>query len=110
MEMPPVSERRVRVPVADLDPVIHAPARLAIVTALFVVERADFVFLQRQTELTRGNLSSHLSKLEDAGYLAVEKTFVRRVPRTLLRLTSAGREAFRKYRDQMQQALKDLPD
>ena len=91
--------------VADVDPVIHAPARLAIVSALAVVERADFVFLQRQTGLTRGNLSSHLSKLEGAGYIVVQKTFVHRVPRTLLHLTEKGRDAFHKYREQMQRAL-----
>jgi DNA-binding MarR family transcriptional regulator len=96
--------------IADVDPVIHAPARLAIMTALYVVQNADFVFLVKQTGLTRGNLSSHISKLEAAGYLTVEKKFVERVPRTLLSLTEAGREALRKYRTQMQQALGDLPE
>jgi DNA-binding MarR family transcriptional regulator len=93
-------------PIADLDPVIHAPARLAIMTALYVVQAADFVFLQKHTGLTRGNLSSHLAKLEAAGYITIEKKFVERVPRTLLKLTEQGTEAFRKYREQMQQALK----
>ncbi len=72
----------------DVDPVIHAPARLMIVTALFVVEGADFVFLQKQTGLTRGNLSSHLMKLEEAHYVAVEKKFVNRTPRTVSRLSA----------------------
>ena len=92
-------------PIADLDQVIHAPARLAIMTMLYVVQGADFVFLQKQTGLTRGNLSSHLSKLEAAGYITVEKKFVERVPRTLLKLTPVGSEAFQKYRQQMQEAL-----
>lgn len=91
--------------IVDVDPVVHAPARLAIMTALAVVERADFAFLQRQTGLTRGNLSSHLSKLEGAGYIIVQKTFCRRMPRTLLRLTERGRDAFHKYREQMRRAL-----
>jgi DNA-binding MarR family transcriptional regulator len=97
-------------PFTELDPVMHAPARLAIMTALYVVKSADFVFLQKQTGLTRGNLSSHLSKLEAAGYLTVEKKFVERVPRTLLQLTDEGRAAFRNYRQQLEQTLKHLPE
>ena len=93
----------------DLDPVIHAPARLMIVTALYVVEAADFVFLRKQTGLTRGNLSSHLMKLEEAHYVAVEKKFVHRTPRTVIRLTQEGRAAFAKYRRQMTDTLGSLP-
>jgi DNA-binding MarR family transcriptional regulator len=93
--------------IPELDPVIHAPARLAIVSILAVVQCADFVFLQKQTGLTRGNLSAHLSKLEVAGYISVEKKFVERVPRTLLQLTESGQKAFQMYRDQMRQALGD---
>jgi DNA-binding MarR family transcriptional regulator len=96
--------------VPDLDPVVHAPARLAILGILYVVEIADFVFLMRRTGLTRGNLSTHLSKLEAAGYISVEKKFVERMPRTLLRLTKQGRAALRKYRRQMSQALGELPE
>ncbi len=96
--------------VPDIDPVVHAPARLTIMGILHVVEGADFVFLMRQTGLTRGNLSTHLSKLEAAGYVTVEKKFVERVPRTLLRLTDTGREALRKYRQQMRKALGKLPE
>ncbi|MBU0690398.1 transcriptional regulator [bacterium] len=95
---------------AEVDPIIHAPARLGIMAALFVVKAADFVFLVRQTGLTRGNLSAHLSKLEAAGYITVEKKFVKRVPRTLLSLTEQGREAFQTYRKQVQQALDELPE
>jgi DNA-binding MarR family transcriptional regulator len=93
----------------DVDPIIHAPARLMIVSALYVVEGADFVFLQKQTGLTRGNLSTHLSKLEEVCYVEVEKKFVERVPRTVLRLTKLGRAAFEKYRQQMTSALGSLP-
>jgi len=93
---------------AEVDPIIHAPARLGIISTLFVVEVADFAFLTRQTGLTRGNLSAHLKKLEEAGYITVEKKFVKRVPRTLLSLTKQGREAFHIYRKQMQQALDEL--
>jgi DNA-binding transcriptional ArsR family regulator len=94
---------------ADVDPMVHVPARLAIMAVLLVGEGADFTFVQKQTGLTRGNLSSHLMKLEGAGYVISEKTFVRRVPRTLLRLTDAGRDALRRYRVRMEEALRRLP-
>ncbi len=83
---------------AGLDKVIHEPGRLAIVSYLAVVEEADFLFLLDQTGLTRGNMSSHIAKLEKAGYVEVDKAFVERVPRTTYRLTTAGREAFDAYR------------
>lgn len=92
-------------PPGDIDKVIHEPARLLIVANLYVVESADFTFLMNQTGLTWGNISSHLSKLEKAGYVQVEKTFVGKRPYTLLHLTLAGREAFEMYRVQMQQLL-----
>lgn len=97
-------------PIADIDRVIHEPARFMIMAYLYVVESADFLFLMRQTDLTRGNLSSHLSKLEEAAYVQVKKEFVDRIPRTLLRLTSKGRKAFRAYRQNMKQVLDDLPE
>ena len=97
-------------PLADIDRIIHEPARLIILAYLYVVESADFLFLMRQTGLTGGNLSSHLSKLEAAGYVAIEKKFVDKIPRTLLRLTDKGREAFRVYRQSMKQVLDDLPE
>lgn len=95
-------------PIADIDRSIHAPARLMIVALLAVIESADFTFLLTQTGLTRGNLSSHLSKLEEVGYIAVEKEFVDRMPRTLIRLTDAGREAIDSYRENMQQVVNTL--
>lgn len=86
----------------DLDRLIHEPARLLIVTILSTVESADFLFLQRETDLTKGNLSAHLSKLEEAGYVSIEKTFKGKLPLTVCKLTDAGRQAFDGYRRQMQ--------
>ena len=77
--------------VGGLDRTIHEPARLAILTVLSSAESADFLFLQRATGLTKGNLSSHLAKLEEAGLVEIEKRFVERRPNTLVRLTKAGR-------------------
>ena len=74
-----------------------------------VVESADFLFLMRQTGLTRGNLSSHMSKLENAGYLKVIKEFMGRKPHTMLKLTAKGRRAFENYRESMKQVLDRLP-
>jgi DNA-binding MarR family transcriptional regulator len=81
-----------------------------ILAILYVVESADFVFLMRQTGLTRGNLSSHMSKLEAAGYIDIKKEFVDKIPRTLLRLTDKGREAFQTYRQDMIQVLEGVAD
>lgn len=97
-------------PFADIDKVIHEPARFMLMSYLYVVVSADFVFLMHETGLTRGNLSSHMSKLEKAGYVEVEKEFVEKKPRTLLRLTDEGRAAFRVYRKNMKQALDSLPE
>lgn len=94
----------------DLDQIVHAPARLTILTYLYVVESVDFLFLKNVTGLTWGNLSSHLSKLEEAGYVAVEKEFKGKRPHTMLHLTDEGRAAFRAYKQSMQQVLDDLPD
>ena len=93
-----------------VDRIIHEPARLMIMAVLYVATRADFTFLMAQTGLSWGNLSSHMSKLEEAGYIEVVKGFVKRRPHTMLRLTEAGREAFREYRQTMKQVLDDLPD
>jgi len=97
-------------PLVNIDPIIHAPARLMIMTYLYVVEWADFVFLINQTGLTWGNLSTHLSKLEEAGYVAIQKEFRGKKPNTMIRLTEQGRTAFQEYRRNMQQVLDDLPD
>jgi DNA-binding MarR family transcriptional regulator len=96
--------------IANIDRVIHSPARLMILTYLYVVESGDLVYLMRQTGLTWGNLASHVSKLEEAGYIKIEKEFVNRKPRTWLELTKAGRTAFQNYRKQLTEALGALPD
>jgi len=94
--------------ISSIDRLIHEPARLAILSVLRSFESADFLFLLRQTELTRGNLSSHLGKLEDAGVVEISKEFVGKTPRTVVRLTSSGRTALEAYRRHMEQVLGDL--
>lgn len=94
--------------IADLDRAVHAPARLMILAYLMVVDSVDFTFLLRQTGLTRGNLSSHLSKLEQAGYVDIKKKFVDKIPRTLIQLTTEGRKAVSTYRETMRQVIDDL--
>ena len=82
---------------SSLDRLIHEPARLMIMTVLYAVNEADFVYLQRECGLTQGNLSSHLSKLEEVGYLTITKTFKGKYPLTICKLTRKGREAFEVY-------------
>lgn len=94
----------------EIDRLIHEPARLTLMSMLYVVESADFTFLMNQTGMTWGNLSAHLSKLEEAGYLEVEKTFKGRRPYTVLRLTPQGRTAFHGYRKKMLKMLDELPE
>jgi DNA-binding MarR family transcriptional regulator len=86
---------------AALDRVIHEPARLMIMTLLWAIPEADFLYLQRETCLTQGNLSSHLSRLEQARYVLIEKTFKGKYPLTICSLTSKGREAFQAYAQKM---------
>lgn len=80
------------------DRLIHEPARLKIMTVLFVSGSADFTYLLRECELTKGNLSAQLTRLEQAGYVAIEKGFRGRIPYTRASLTKSGRRAFREYR------------
>jgi DNA-binding MarR family transcriptional regulator len=89
----------------DLDRVIHEPGRLILVALLSSVERTDFLYLQRETEMNKGTLSSHLARLEEAGYVEIEKTFRGKIPQTLLRLTPKGRKAFEQYRRGIKSAL-----
>jgi len=95
--------------IQNIDKIIHEPARLLLMSHLFVVESADYLFLQRQTGLTWGNMSSHLRKLENAGYVVVEKEFIDKKPHTTLKLTDKGRKAFEEYRKNMKQVFEDLP-
>ena len=94
----------------DIDPLIHTPARLLVMTYLYVVESLDFVYLKRVTDLSWGNLSTHLTKLEEAGYVRIRKSFQGKKPNTMIQLTERGRAAFRNYKDEMQQVLGELPD
>jgi DNA-binding MarR family transcriptional regulator len=83
--------------VVQVDKLLHEPARLGIMAILYVTEAADFLYIRKHTTLTKGNLSAHLSKLEDAGYIVIEKRFEGKTPRTLCQLTEAGRARFDDY-------------
>jgi len=89
----------------NIDKLIHEPSRLTILNHLYVVESADFIFLIRQTGMTWGNLSVHVSKLEAAGYVAIKKEFLGKKPHTVLSLTPEGRTAFDHYRATMKTFL-----
>lgn len=93
----------------SVDKLIHEPARLNIMTNLYVIESADFLYMMRRTGLTFGNLSSHMSKLEEAGYIEIIKEFIGKKPHTMLRLTEKGRSAFKEYRNKMRQFFKAMP-
>jgi DNA-binding MarR family transcriptional regulator len=92
----------------ELDPIIHQPARLQIMSALSQLkacDRVDFTFLKERLRLTDGNLGAHLATLEERGYIAVDKEFVARRPKTFVALTPAGREAFAKHVAALQSIL-----
>ena len=94
---------------AELNETIHQPVRLRIMATLVTLEQndeVDFIYLRDLLDVTDGNLGAHLRKLEEAGYVAVEKKFVERIPRTLLSLTPAGHQALADYREQMKRMLK----
>jgi DNA-binding transcriptional ArsR family regulator len=95
--------------IAALDRVIHEPARLMIAAMLYLVKEADFLYLQAETNLTKGNLSSHLTKLEEAGYVEIEKTYRGKIPMTVCRLTKKGRASFRAYQAALRGALLSPP-
>lgn len=88
-----------------IDRVIHEPARLMLVALLSGVREADFLWLHRESSLTKGNLSSHLARLEEAGYIEVEKTFNGKMPLTVIRLTRPGKAAFDGYKKLMKGLL-----
>lgn len=83
--------------ILSLDKIIHEPARLAILTALMEIESSDFKFLLNVTGLTKGNISSHLEKLSQAGLITIEKKFIKKMPNTLISLTSEGKESIKHY-------------
>ena len=93
---------------AEVDRIVHEPARLMILMVLYGVESADFTFLLNATELTWGNLSSHVTKLEEVKYVKVDKAFVGKKPRTMVQLTQTGRQAIDSYRQTMQGAMRRL--
>jgi DNA-binding MarR family transcriptional regulator len=86
--------------IANLDKLVHEPARLAIIAVLSACESADFAYLINATGLSKGNLSAQLSKLEEGGYIAIVKGFKGKYPNTVCSLTPTGREAFNRYRKQ----------
>lgn len=90
----------------ELDRVIHEPARLMLVALLSSVESADFLFLLKESRLSKGNLSVQLSKLEMAGYVKIEKTFRGKIPHTEYSLTPGGKAAFEQYRKSLGRILK----
>jgi DNA-binding transcriptional ArsR family regulator len=90
----------------ELDPLLHERGRLAIVSVLAAVESLSFTELRDRLEMTDGNLSVHLQKLEERGYVAIDKQFVGRRPLTTCRLTAAGRKAFGRYLDQLETIVK----
>jgi len=92
----------------DLDPIIHQPVRLQIMAALTALPedaQMEFVALRKMLSLTDGNLSVHLRKLEDAGYVQVDKAFVGRKPRTFIAVTPEGRKAFNAYIQALQSII-----
>jgi DNA-binding PadR family transcriptional regulator len=98
----PISEAAIELP--ELNPIIHGKLRLALLSLLSTVEEAEFTWLRAKTNSTDGNLGAQLLKLEEAGYVEVEKKFVLRKPQTLYRMTQSGRQALTEY----VQALKQL--
>jgi DNA-binding MarR family transcriptional regulator len=91
--------------ISELNRVIHEPGRLMIIGLLAVVRECDFLYLLHETGMNKGNLSSHLARLEEARYVEIEKTYRGKVPQTLLRLTPSGRAAFNEYRRGLKAAL-----
>jgi DNA-binding PadR family transcriptional regulator len=89
----------------ELNPVIHGKLRLALLSLLATVEEAEFTWLRSKTGSTDGNLGAQLMKLEEAGYVAVEKKFVQRKPQTLYRMTDPGRAALTEYVQALRQLL-----
>ena len=91
--------------ITELDRVVHEPGRLMIMALLAVVKECDFLYLLRETEMQKGNLSSHLARLEQAGYVEIQKTYRGKVPMTILRITRTGRTAFNQYLQQIRVAF-----
>ena len=94
--------------ISEIDRLVHEPARLMVMASLYVVESADYTYLMRQADITWGNLSAHISKLEEAGYIEIEKTYRGKRPYTLLRMSKHGREIFKEYVRRMKGIMDNL--
>jgi len=94
--------------ISNLDRVVHSPTRLKILLVLLSVEEADFTFIARAADLTRGNLSANLSKLEGAGYVKIEKKFIERIPKTIVNITAEGEKALENYGNLLGPILDEL--
>ncbi len=103
-----MSEKNFNIPGEDINKIVHEPARLKILIYLSLVENCDFVYLMYQTKLSKGNLSSHLSKLESAGYVSINKEFVEKIPRTLMTITDNGRQALMRYKKNIMVLLETI--
>jgi len=94
--------------ISDLDRVVHSPTRLKILLVLLSVEEADFTFISQAADLTRGNLSANLSKLEEAGYIKIEKKFIERIPKTIVSISTEGEKALENYGNLLGPILDEL--
>jgi DNA-binding MarR family transcriptional regulator len=90
---------------AEVNKLIHAPIRLGIMTILNSVTKVNFLYLRKKLDVTDGNLSSHMEKLEEAGYVSVKKTFLDKKPNTIYRITEKGKKAFRSYLEHLEKIL-----
>jgi DNA-binding MarR family transcriptional regulator len=92
---------------AEVDKLIHAPIRLGIMTILNSVDKVNFIYLREKLDVTDGNLSSHMEKLEKAGYVNVKKSFVDKKPNTVYSITEKGKKAFRSYLEHLEKILEE---
>ncbi len=92
---------------AEVNKLIHAPIRLGIMTILNSVNKVNFIYLRKKLEVTDGNLSSHMEKLEKAGYVSVKKTFIDKKPNTVYSITEKGKKAFRGYLEHLEKIIEE---
>ena len=98
------SEKELNLP-EEIDSLIHEPTRIMMISYLFVCDKADLIYFKRQTNLSWGNISTHASKLEKAGYIKINKEFRNKKPVTQLEITNKGREVFEDYRKTMRKFI-----
>ena len=94
----------------DINHIIHTPIRLMVMMYLYTVESVDYVFLRRMTNLTWGSLATHINKLEEAGYIEVDKGYRGKKPHSMIRMTEIGRSAFKEYKDRMEGVFSSIKD